>query len=395
MASTGKVTGNSVFANAGVTIFEEMSSLAREHQAVNLGQGFPDGDEPEHILRAAADALTAFPNQYPPMRGLMELLRAVAEHDARFYGLTIDPEHEVVVTSGATEALAACFLGLITPGDEVVLFDPAYDSYAPMIRRAGGVPKVVAMRPPSWTFDPAELRRAFSAKTRLVVVNTPMNPTGRVLTTEELTVIANLAIAHDAYVISDEVYEHIVFAPHRHVSMLTIPGMRERAIKLGSAGKTFSLTGFKVGYITAAPGLARVVAAAHQFITFTTPPNLQRAIAEGLRQPDATYGALAQDLAGKRDRLARGLGDLGFKVAPCEGTYFLLAEITTGDDRAYCLQLTQRARVTAIPVSALCAEHRVAGYIRFCFAKRDALLDDALARLRDAEASPSSPGNLA
>ena len=340
---------NPVFANTPTTIFEEMSTLARAHDAVNLGQGFPDGDEPRLILDAAADALTRHPNQYPPMRGLLELRHAVAEHDKRFHGLDIDPEREVLVTSGATEALAACFLGLLEAGDEVIVFDPAYDSYVPMIRRAGGVARVVAMRPPSWTFDVDELRRAFTEKTKLVVVNTPMNPTGRVLTRDELTAIANLALEHRAYVVSDEVYEHIVFAPHRHVSMLGMPGMRDRAIKIGSAGKTFSVTGFKVGYITAAPELTRVIAAA--------------------------------------------LAQLGMPTTPCEGTYFLLAQVGADDDRAYCLELTRRARVTAIPVSALCSEHKVSGFVRFCFAKRHSLLDEALARLATAAMSPQpTPG---
>ncbi|MEZ0314992.1 MAG: aminotransferase [Myxococcota bacterium] len=384
---------NPVFANTPTTIFEEMSTLARAHDAVNLGQGFPDGDEPRLILDAAADALTRHPNQYPPMRGLLELRHAVAEHDKRFHGLDIDPEREVLVTSGATEALAACFLGLLEAGDEVIVFDPAYDSYVPMIRRAGGVARVVAMRPPSWTFDVDELRRAFTEKTKLVVVNTPMNPTGRVLTRDELTAIANLALEHRAYVVSDEVYEHIVFAPHRHVSMLGMPGMRDRAIKIGSAGKTFSVTGFKVGYITAAPELTRVIAAAHQYLTFTTPPNLQRAVAVGLAQPDAAYAQLAAELAVKRDLFAKGLAQLGMPTTPCEGTYFLLAQVGADDDRAYCLELTRRARVTAIPVSALCSEHKVSGFVRFCFAKRHSLLDEALARLATAAMSPQpTPG---
>ncbi len=378
---------NRLFASAPTTIFEEMSTLARAHDAVNLGQGFPDGDEPRFILEAAARALSEHPNQYPPMRGLLELRRAVADHDERFYGLHIDPEHEVLITSGATEALAAAFLGLIEAGDEVVLFDPAYDSYAPMIRRAGGIPRVVAMRPPEWTFDSDALRRAFTKKTKLVVVNTPMNPTGRVLTHDELTTIANLTLEHEAYVVSDEVYEHIVFAPHRHVSMMTLPGMRERTVKIGSAGKTFSVTGFKVGYITAAPALTRVMAAAHQYLTFTTPPNLQRAVALGLGQSDAAYSQLARELEAKRDRFARGLAELGFITTPCEGTYFLLASVG-GDDRAYCVDLAKRARVAAIPVSALCTERNVTGYIRFCFAKRDALLEEALRRLASDAMSP-------
>lgn len=377
---------NPVFQEAPTTIFEEMSALARAHDAINLGQGFPDGDEPRAILDAAAQALTTHTNQYPPMRGLAELRQAVATHDKRFYGLDVDPEREVVVTSGATEALAACFLGLLAPGDEVVLFDPAYDSYAPMIRRAGGVPRVVAMRPPSWTWDDAELVSAFGPRTKLVVVNTPMNPTGRVLTAAELSVIAKLAEAHDAYVVSDEVYEHIVFAPHVHTSMLGVPGMRERTLKIGSAGKTFSLTGFKVGYITAAPHLARAVAAAHQYLTFTTPPNLQRAVALGLGQSDAEYASLALDLRQKRDRFAAGLTSAAFTVLPCEGTYFLLARFEgfEGDDRAFCLDLVKRVGVTAIPVSALCTAHPVRSHVRFCFAKPDAVLDAALVRLRRA-----------
>lgn len=372
---------NSVYSRLPTTIFEEMSTLARAHDAVNLGQGFPDYDEPRIILDAAAHALHAHKNQYPPMRGLIELRRAVAAHDERFYGLDVNPEREVLVTSGATEALAACFLALIEPGDEVVVLDPAYDSYVPMIRRGGATPRVVPMRPPSWMFDPAELAAAFGPKTKAIIINSPMNPTGRVLTRDELTTIAQLAIQHDAVVISDEVYEHIAFAPHTHVSMLTIPGMRDRAIKVGSAGKTFSLTGFKVGYLTAAPHLIDIVAAAHQFLTFTTPPNLQRAIADGLNQDQATYDMLTRDLEAKRDRLASGLRARGFDVAPTEGTYFLLARIDAPNDRDYCMQLTREKRVTAIPVSALCAEHHVQGYIRFCFAKRDDVLDEALRRL--------------
>ncbi|MBC7793848.1 MAG: aminotransferase [Clostridia bacterium] len=372
---------NSVFADLPLTIFEEMSGLARANGAVNLGQGFPDDDEPRAILDAASRALYDYPNQYPPMRGLLELRQAVANHDERFYGLSINPATEVLVTSGATEALAAAFLALLEPGDEVVVFDPAYDSYVPMIRRAGGIPKAVPMRPPSWAWDEAELRKAFSRKTKAVVLNTPMNPTGRVLSRAEMTVIADLALAHDAYVISDEVYEHIVFAPNAHETMLSVPGMRDRAVKIGSAGKTFSMTGFKVGYVTAAPALVKVIAAVHQFLTFTTPPNLQRAVAVGLAQSDADYAKLASDLRTKRDRLTGGLTKLGWTVERSQGTYFVLARITEPDDRAFCLAMVKEKRVAAIPISAFGAQFPVQGYIRFCFAKRDSVLDEALKRL--------------
>ncbi len=369
---------NSLYASLGLTIFEEMSSLARQHDAINLGQGFPDEDEPRAILDAASRAIYEHKNQYPPMRGLPELRKAVAAHDARFYGVSVDADREVLVTSGATEALAATFLALIEAGDEVVVLDPAYDSYVPMIKRSGGIPRVVAMRPPSWTWDEAELRAAFSPKTKAVVVNSPMNPTGRVLSRDEMSVLVELARRHDTYIVSDEVYEHITFAPHRHISMLELA--RERTIKLGSAGKTFALTGFKVGYLTSTPELISIIASAHQFLTFTTPPNLQRAIADGLGQPDASYAALADDLRGKRDRLVSGLRDLGFDVTPSEGTYFVVANVG-GDDRAYCKRLVTEKRVAAIPVSALGAAFPAHGYIRFCFAKRDEVLDEALRRL--------------
>jgi N-succinyldiaminopimelate aminotransferase len=369
---------SSIFVNARTSIFEEMSALAREHGAINLGQGFPDGDEPKTVLESAAKFLFSHANQYPPMRGLPELRRAVARHDERFYGLAVNPETDVLVTSGATEALTATFFALLNPGDEAIIIDPAYDSYAPIIRRAGATPVVVSMRPPSWTWDETELANAFTDKTKLIVVNSPMNPVGRVLSASELGTIARLAIEHDAFVVADEVYEHIAFTPH--TTMLGIPGMRERTLKIGSAGKTFSLTGFKVGYITASKELIRVVAAAHQFITFTVPPNLQRAVAEGLDQSDKDYNQLRDELLAKRDMFTQGLQSIGFEAAPCEGTYFALARVG-GDDRAYCIELTTKTKVAAIPVSALCSGQPISGYIRFCFAKRDDMLNEALKRL--------------
>jgi len=377
--------GNAILSAYGTTVFEVMSQLARANDAVNLGQGFPDDRGPEDVLRAAADAVVAGPNQYPPMMGVPELRQAVAAHGRRFYGLDIDWEREVMVTSGATEGLAACLFGLIEPGDEVVLFDPLYDSYLPIVRRAGGIPKLVRLSPPDWELPEKALAEAFSDRTKLVLLNTPMNPAAKVFTRDELAVIARLMERHDAYAVCDEVYEHIVFDGRPHVSLMSLPGMRERCLKLGSAGKTFSLTGWKVGYVTAASALLQPVMRTHQFLVFTTPPNLQRAVAIGLAKDDAYFAALAAGMQAKRDRLADGLSRIGFGVLGCEGTYFLNADFRplgfNGDDEAFCRHITVEAKVAAIPVSALYAEGSVRSYARFCFAKQDAVLDEAVARL--------------
>ncbi|NNG04912.1 MAG: aminotransferase, partial [Inquilinus sp.] len=318
---------NTVFAGVGTTVFEVMSRLAREHDAINLGQGFPDGNGPEDVRKTAAEALLTGWNQYPPMLGLPELRRAVADHGRRFYDLEVDPEREVLVTSGATEALAACLFGLIEPGDEVVLFQPLYDSYAPIVRRAGGVPRYVTLRPPAWSFDRADLERAFSPRTKLVLLNDPLNPAAKVFDRAELELLAEFVEGSDAYAVCDEVYEHIVFDGRPHIPLMTLPGMRERCLKIGSAGKTFSLTGWKVGYVTAAPDLLAPVAKAHQFLVFTTPPNLQSAVAYGLAKDDGYFAGLAAEMQGKRDRLAAGLAAAGFAVLPCQGTYFVNIDV--------------------------------------------------------------------
>ncbi|OYX05378.1 MAG: aminotransferase, partial [Caulobacter vibrioides] len=271
-----------VFDNLPTTIFERMSSLARQHGAINLGQGFPDDQGPLPVREAAARALIEGSNQYPPMRGLPELRAAVAGHYGRTQDLALDPDTEIVITSGATEALAAAFTSLISHGDEVVLFQPLYDAYLPLVRRAGGVPKLVRLSPPHWRFDRAMLEAVFSDRTRMVVLNSPLNPAGVVTPDEDLALLAEVCVRHDALAVCDEVWEAVVFDGRRHRPLMSFPGMRERTVKIGSAGKLFGMTGWKVGFLIAAPPLAKALAAAHQFLTFTTPPNLQAGVAWGL-----------------------------------------------------------------------------------------------------------------
>lgn len=380
------VRGNSLVAGLGTTIFTEMSALAARHQAVNLGQGFPDEDGPAALREIAARALIQGPNQYPPMRGLAGLRAAVAAHDRRFYGLDIDPEHGVLVTSGATEAIASALLALIEPGDEVVVIEPAYDCYRPMIRRAGGIVKSVGCTAPDWAIPWDRLDAAITPRTRLMLVNSPMNPTGKVFSQEELAGIAARAVAHDLIVLADEVYEHLVFDGARHVSLLELPGMAGRALKIGSAGKSFSFTGWKVGYVSGDPALVDLVAKAHQFVTFTTPPNLQIAVAEGLGWADDFFAGFIADLQQRRDLLADGLGALGFKILPCAGTYFLCADysaLSGAPDTVLARQLVEQAGVATIPVSAFQEDvppHQ--RLVRFCFIKRREVLDEGLARLR-------------
>ncbi len=377
---------NPVYTGLPTSIFEVMSRLAKESGAINLGQGFPDVDGPEDIRRFAAEEIIAGRNQYPPMMGVPELRKAVAESNRRFYGLDVDWQTEVLVTSGATEALSDCMAALIEPGDEVILIEPLYDCYLPLVRRAGGVPRFVRVTPPDWRLDGDALAAAFSAKTKAILLNNPMNPAAKVFDDEELSLIAALVIANDAYAICDEVYEHILFDGRKHRPLMSLAGMRERTIRIGSAGKTFSLTGWKVGYVTAAPGLLDPITKAHQFTTFTTPPGLQKAVAYGLAKDDAYYRALAGDLEAKRDRFARGLAEIGFGVAPCAGTYFLTVDASSlglnGSDVAVCERLTTEAGVTAVPVSAFYKSDSPGTFIRFCFSKRDAVLDGALDRLR-------------
>ena len=316
---------NSLLGGLGTTIFTVMSALAAQHQSINLGQGFPDTDGPPDLLEAAAAALFDGRNQYPPMPGVPELRQAVAAHDARFYGLDVDPMTEVVVTSGATEAITACLMALLDRGDEVVLIEPLYDTYLPVVRLLGAIPRLVRLTPPDWELPRTELAAAFGPKTKAILLNTPMNPTGKVFTAPELAFIADLLVRHDAYAICDEVYEHLTFDGWRHIPLMSLPGLRERVMRIGSAGKTFSLTGWKVGYVTASAPLAQVVAKAHQNLTFTTAANLQRAVALGLAKDAAYFQGLAADLQAKRDRLAAGLVALGMTVLPTRGSYFITA----------------------------------------------------------------------
>jgi len=323
-------SGNSILSGFGVTVFETMSRLAIEKGAINLGQGFPEGNGPDPVVARAQAMLTEAPNQYPPMLGVPELRQAVADHGKRFYGLDVDWQTETMVTTGATEALAATMLALIEPGDEAVLIEPLYDCYVPMLRRAGGVPRYVQVSPPDWALPVDDLAAAITDKTKFILVNSPQNPAAKVYTEAELQAIAELCVAHDLYAVCDEAYEHLCFDGRPHRPLIAFPGMRERTVKIGSAGKTFSATGWKVGYITAAPALIKLIAKAHQYLVFTTAPNLQRAVAFGLAQDDAYFRDFEADMRAKRDRLAAGLAEAGFAVLPCEGTYFINADIQIG-----------------------------------------------------------------
>ena len=381
---------NSIFADIGTSVFEVMSRLARDHEAVNLGQGFPDDPGPPDVRAKAAEAALDGWNQYPPMLGLPDLRAAVAGHYKRFQGLDLDPDSEVMVTSGATEALAGALLALIEPGDEVVLFQPMYDAYLPLVRRAGGVAKFVTLKPPFWTFDEADLEAAFSARTRVVLFNNPLNPAGVVYGRDSLEILARACVKNDAIAVCDEVWEHVVFDGRRHVPLIAIEGMRERTVKIGSAGKIFSLTGWKVGFVCAAPSILRVLARAHQFLTFTTPPNLQSAVAYGLMKEDIYFEGMRAAFQRSRDRFATGLTARGFEVLPSAGTYFLnvdIAALGRDDDVAFCRWLVEERGVAAIPVSAFYAENPVRTVVRFCFAKHDATLDVALDRLDAVAAS--------
>ncbi len=376
---------NNIIRELETTIFTTMSALATKHEAINLGQGFPADDGPDDIRKFAAQTTIEGPNQYPPMPGLPELRQAVADNNKRFYGIEVDWQRQVLVTSGATEAMAASLLGLTNPGDEVVLIEPYYDCYLPIIRLAGAQPKFVRLHGPDWRLDENELRSAFSTRTKALVLNSPMNPTGKVFSRADLEMVARAAIEFDAYVICDEVYEHLVFTGAQHIPLMTLPGMAERCVRVGSAGKTFSLTGWKVGYLTGPEVMIDAITKTHQFLTFTTPPNLQRAVAWGLGKDDDYFRELSGDLERKRDRLSDGLRSLGFDVMPCDGTYFVTTDIRplgfNGDDDAFCRHITEKARVGAIPLSPFYGVDPATHYVRFCFSKHDDMLDEALARL--------------
>jgi len=379
---------NSVYAALGTTIFEVMSRLAAERGAVNLGQGFPEEDGPADIREAAARAVLEGPNQYPPMRGLPELRQSVAAHYNAHHGLDLDWAREVTITSGATEAIAAALLAFIEPGDEVVLFEPLYDSYLPMVRRAGGVPRIVRLNPPRWRLDRAALEAAFTPRTRVVMVNTPHNPAASVLPREDLAMLGALCRAHGAICISDEVWEHVLFDGRRFDSMLHV--LRDRTLKIGSAGKMFSLTGWKVGFALGSPALTEQFAKAHQFLTFTTPPNLQRAVAYGLAKEHAYFDAMRAGFQRSRDRLIAALQSEGFVTLPAEGAYFVSIDLAASgiamSDEAFARHCIEHG-VAVIPFSAFYAEPGAPALARLCFAKKDDTLDrgaEALARAKRA-----------
>lgn len=379
---------NPVFSDRPQSIFPTMSALARKHDAINLGQGFPDEDGPAEILELAARALREGPNQYAPVEGIPELRAAVAADNKRFYDLDIDAETETLVVSGATEGLAAAFLGFLQPGDEAIALAPFYECYAPQIEAAGARLVPVSLAPPGWRLDGEMLARAITDKTRLIVINTPHNPLGKVMTREELEIVADAARRHDLIVICDEVYEHLLFDGRPHVPLMTLPEMFERCVRIGSAGKTFSLTGFRIGYVAGPARLITGVMKAHQHLAYTSPAPLQRAVAAGLALGDEYYHRFRSDMEGKRDRLAAGLAAAGFDVLPCEGTYFITVDIRSvgrEDDAAFCRDITEQAKVAAVPISAF--YHPSQGdaprnFARFCFCKRPEVLDAAAARLK-------------
>ncbi|MGW4276879.1 pyridoxal phosphate-dependent aminotransferase [Streptomyces seoulensis] len=389
MTSSARPLLNRRLAEFGTTIFAEMSALAAATGSINLGQGFPDTDGPEAIREAAVRALReGRGNQYPPGPGVPELRTAVAAHQLRRYGLSYDPDTEVLVTAGATEAIAAALLALVEPGDEVIALEPYYDSYAACIAMAGGRRVPVTLRPHEGAFrlDLDELRAAVTDRTRLLLLNTPHNPTGTVLTREELTAIAALAVERDLLVVTDEVYEHLVFDDAEHIPLATLPGMRERTVTIGSAGKTFSFTGWKVGWITASPALVTAVRSAKQFLTYVASGPFQYAVAEALALPESYFAAFREDMRARREVLAAGLAEAGFGVFEPAGTYFVTTDIRPlgeTDGFAFCRALPERAGVVAIP-NAVFYDHRTEGapYVRFAFCKRIPVLEEAASRLK-------------
>jgi N-succinyldiaminopimelate aminotransferase len=389
MTSSARPLLNRRLAEFGTTIFAEMSALALKTGSINLGQGFPDTDGPEEIREAAVRALRdGRGNQYPPGPGVPELRTAIAAHQERRYGLSYDPDAEVLVTAGATEAIAAALLALVEPGDEVIAFEPYYDSYAACIAMAGGTRVPVTLRPSEGSFrlDLDELRASVTDRTRLLLINTPHNPTGTVLTREELTAIAELAVERDLLVITDEVYEHLVFDTAEHIPLATFPGMRGRTVSIGSAGKTFSFTGWKVGWVTGTPDLVTAVRSAKQFLTYVASGPFQYAVAEALSLPDSYFDGFRADMLAKRDVLAAGLTEAGFEVFRPAGTYFITTDIRPlgeTDGFAFCRALPERAGVVAIP-NAVFYDHREAGapFVRFAFCKRVGVLEEAAGRLK-------------
>ncbi len=375
---------SSKLAEFGETIFAEMSALAARTGAVNLGQGFPDTDGPAIVAEAAIEAIRAGHNQYPPGPGIASLRQAVARHQRRFYGIEVDPDSEVLITAGATEALTAAMLSLCDDGDEVVTFEPWYDSYGAAIAMAGATRRVVTLRPPDYRFEPEELRAAIGPRTRLILLNTPHNPTGKVFSADELAFIAELCVEHDLFAVTDEVYEHLVF-DGEHRPLCTFPGMADRTVTISSAGKTFSFTGWKIGWACGPARLIQAVRTAKQYLTYVNGAPFQHAIAVGLDLGDDYYDTFRATLQHKRDRLADGLESVGFDVFRPAGTYFITTDIRrfgTDDGRAFCLALPERCGVVAVPnVVFYDNKHEGRHLVRFTFCKQDSVLDEAIERL--------------
>jgi N-succinyldiaminopimelate aminotransferase len=385
MAAPARAPLTSRLAGFGTTIFAEMSALAARTGAINLGQGFPDTDGPAEIVEAAAKAMREGRNQYPPGPGIPELRAAIAEHQRRFYGIELDPDGEVLVTTGATEAVAAALLALCEPGDEVVTFEPYYDSYAACIALAGAERRPVTLRPPDYAIDPAALAAAFSPRTRLVLLNSPHNPTGKVFTRAELELVAQHCRERDVLAVTDEVYEHLTFDGREHIPLSTLPGMAGRTLTISSAGKTFSLTGWKIGWATGPRALVAATQTAKQFLTFVSGAPFQPAIAHGLGLPDAYFESFRAGLEAKRDRLCAGLEAAGLEVLKPAGTYFVTADIRSlgeQDGRAFCLALPERAGVVAVPTVVFYDDEEAGRpLVRFAFCKRDEVIDEAARRL--------------
>ncbi len=366
------------------TIFSEMSALAARTQSVNLGQGFPDVDGPPDVIARAVSALQGGLNQYAPGVGVPALRQAVARHQQRHYGLELDPDHQVVVTTGCTEGIAAAVLGLVDPGDEVVVLEPYYDSYPAMIQMAGGVRRPVTLRAPDYRLDPDELRAAVTPRTRFLLLNSPHNPTGTVLTRAELQAVAEVAIEHDLVVITDEVYEHLVYDDHEHVPLATLPGMFERTLSLSSAGKSYSFTGWKVGWATGPAELVGAVLAAKQWLTFTSGSPLQPAVAFALDEEPDYPARLAAGLQERRDLLCSGLAAVGLDVRVPEGTYFATTDISAlgwPDGRSFCLALPERAGVVAIPTQVFYDSDAGRQLVRWAFCKEAEVIEEGLRRL--------------
>jgi aspartate/methionine/tyrosine aminotransferase len=380
---------NPLFADLPTSIFAHMSALAVQHRATNLGQGFPDFGWPEDVLERAAEAVRTGSNQYAPMRGLSELREAVVEHYRRHQQIDYDVE-EVTITSGATEALASAIMALVSPGDEVLLFQPLYDAYVPLVRRAGGIPRFVRLTPPDWRITAEAVEEAVNERTKLLIFNNPHNPTARLFGRDELQILARTCLRHDLVALTDEVWEHIVFDGQRFVPLAALPGMRERTVKVGSAGKIFSLTGWKVGWIAAPAELSLPISKAHQYMTFATPPNLQAAVAYGLGKSDDYYEAMRAGFGAARDEMIAALAEAGFVTLPAEGTYFVSIDLAasgiSADDVTFCERAVREAGVAAIPISAFYEAEPVRNVIRLCFAKQPETIAAGVERLNAAKA---------